>query len=388
VNRIAIVLAASFVIFCVGVSQILPSFASYSSIKTVASSGTIVYPTVYYTYVVSTLTELTNVISEVVPGDTVFIRGGIYQPTSPIVFQTSGTPSNPITYEAYPNEKVVFDGSLATDASLGGDGSWEPPLVHIYGNWNILRNIEVRNSPGSGILVYGADVILDHVETHHNRGVGANTVGDRCQFLYCVSHDNIDPQATIPGGDADGLGASAPSSGSYFLGCVAYGNSDDGFDLWGSTGNTVENCVAYGNGLLQGNGQGFKLAIGGNNYVSKCIAYNNRAAGFGSEEEAPNNFVDHCTAYNNGQIGFLSAYLSSGTFTNNIGSFSWWQAEPTHYSNSWNFGLTNYGFISTDLTSVDFLSLRADSPCRSKASDGSDLGALQYGERISDLLGT
>ena len=335
-------------------------------------------------YIVTTLNELLDVTNKVVPGDLVCIRSGTYQPTSVIKFTKSGTSDNPIIWGAYRSEKVIFDGSLATEASLGG--GFEPPLVRVDGNWNILRNIEVRYSPGSGIWVFGDDNVLDHVEIHHNKGIGAGTYGDRCQFLYCVAHDNIDPQATIPGGDADGLGASVPSSGSYFLGCLNYGNSDDGFDLYGSTGNTIEKCVAHSNGLLQGDGQGFKLGIGGKNRVSKSIAYNNRDAGFGSEEDAPNNIIDHCTAYNNEKVGFMSAYISSSTFTNNIGSFSQYQAEPTQYSNTWNLGITDPGFISTNPSSDDFLSLSSNSPCRGKASDGSDLGALQYGESISDLM--
>lgn len=381
--RIAVLLFTSLIILT---SQIPLSLAPDSSTKTVAASGTIVY----HTFIVTTLAELIDVISKVVPGNIVYIRGGVYQPTSPIIFEISGTSGSPITYEAYPDEKVVFDGSLATETSLGG--GWEPSLLHVVGNWNVLRNIEVRYSPGGGIRVDGADNVLDHVETHHNRGAGANTFGDNTQFLYCVAHDNSDPQAIIPGGDADGLEASEftetgrPSTGNYFLGCLCYGNSDDGIDLYGSTDNVIEKCVCHNNGLLQGDGRGFVLGIGGANHVSKCVAYNNRGEGF-STNGAADNDVDHCTAYNNGKVGFITC-LYPNKFTNNIGSFVWYDVEPAHDNNVWDLGIADAGFISTDLSSPDFLSLRSDSPCRGKASDGSDLGALQYGERISDLLGT
>jgi len=353
-----------------------------------------------YTYTVATLAELTSVISKVVPGDTVLIRGGIYQPTSPIIFRISGTSGSPITYEAYPNEKVIFDGSLTTDASLGGDGSWEPPMIYVYKgcNWNIFRNIEIRYSAGSGITMWGDDNVLDHVEVDHNKGIGALAYGDRCKFLYCIAHDNIDTQHSPPGQDADGLGAGEDcddvnyvASGCYFLGCLCYGNSDDGIDCLGSTGNTIEKCVCHHNGLLQGDGRGFVLATGGSNHASKCIAYNNAKFGFADDDTpAPNNIIDHCTAYNNGKAGFLSNMKSIdiGTFTNNIGTLVVYDAVPIQHYNTWNLGITNYGFVSTDSTSVDFLSLLVNSLCRSKASDGSDLGALQYGERISDLLGT
>jgi len=335
-------------------------------------------------YVVGTLAELTNVLPRVVPGDTVRIRGGIYQPTSQIIPQNSGISGNPITYEAYPNEKVVFDGSLATEASLGG--GWQPPLLRVNGNWNVLRNIEERYSPGAGVQVYGTDNVLDHVEAHHNNGLGANSYGNRCRFLYCVAHDNVDPQATIPGGDADGLGASAPSSGSYFLGCLSYRNSDDGIDVYGANDALIEKCVAHSNGLLQGDGEGFKLGVGTGNRAVKCVAYNNRASGL-ILDGATLGVADHCTAWANGDVGIQNWGNMRATYSNNIGTFNKHEvATPTEISNSWNLGITDPRFLSTDPASSDFLSLRADSPCRGKASDGTDIGALQYGEKINDLL--
>jgi parallel beta-helix repeat protein len=365
-----------------------------------AETSRSIYPSIN-TYIVATLTELTDVVSRVVPGDIVLIRGGIYQPTSPINFRTSGTSANPITYEAYPGEKVVFDGSLATRESLGGD--WQPPLIVIYDtvSFNILRNIEERNSPGRGILIAGNDNVLDRVETHHNNGVGIHVDGRRNKVLYSISHDNIDtgwdvyPWYRPPGQDADGMGTGPEGADNLFFGCVAYGNSDDGIDTLGSTGNTIENCVAYDNGRLQGDGCGFKMGDA-NERVIKCVAFNNNLEGF-EIDDSPNSIIDHCTAYNNG-IATASkpatgkdGYCTRGAnniLTNNIGSV-WWDIAPTmQNSNTWNLGITNYGFLSIDPASSDFLSLRANSPCRGKASDGSDLGALQYGERISNLLGT
>jgi hypothetical protein len=375
--RIAVLSFASLIILA---SQISLSFAPYSSTKTVAASGTIVYPT----YIVSTLTQLTDVISTVVPGNTVFIRGGVYQLTSRLTFQVSGTSSSPITYEAYPNETVVLDGSLS---ALRDEYT---PLLRVNGNWNILRNIEVRNSPVSGIFVYGDNCVLDHVETHNNRGIGANTWGNNCHFLYCVSYDNSDPDNPrgLAGEDADGLGSNG--DGAYFFGCQCYNNSDDGFDYYGGTNSILENCVSHNNGYLPyGDGRGYVLAIGGGNHLSNCIAYNNSHVGFAADDTpAPDNVVDHCTGYNNGGTDFECAFESSDIFTNNIGSFSSYLATPTHYDNTWDLGITNYGFVSTDTASTNFLSLQSNSQCRGKASDGSDLGALQFGEKISDLLGT
>lgn len=395
--RIAILTFASLIVL---VSQISLSFAPSSDAATVLSSGTIVYST----YIVTTLAELSNAMAKVVPGDIVLIRGGIYRlASSDIDFKISGTSGSPITYEAYPNETVVFDGSLATNLALRGYGSWEPPLIVVNANWNILRNIEVRNNPvGEGIRVYGSDDVLDHVDTHDNAGSGAETFGLRTNFLYCVSHDNVDANDSssvlFPGGDADGLGADSPSAGNYFLRCVVYNNSDDGIDCLETTNNMVVECVCYANGGLSGDGFGFKP--GANDRINKCVAYNNNENGFGVCAvygwSSDNVIIDHCTAYNNGVATATKAatgcddFASTATgvvLTNNIASTVWYSPVPTHNNNTWDLGITNYVFLSTDPTSANFLSLSATSACRGKASDGSDLGALQYGETINSLLG-
>jgi parallel beta-helix repeat protein len=347
----------------------------------IASSGTIVSVP---DYVVSTLTEFINVLSSVLPGDVVQLRGGTYQLASMLTVQRSGSSGNPITYEAYPNEKVIFDGSQAISARQ---------LIQINGNWVVLKSIEVRNAPqGAGIQVFGNDCVLDHVETHHNAGIGANSFGARCQFLHCVAHDNVDPQSGIPGGDADGLGASSPASGCYFLSCVAYSNSDDGIDTYGSSNNTIEKCACYDNGRLQGDGNGIKLVGSTGNKVTKCVAFSNRNNGFAISQSTSGNTVDHCTAYGNLNTNWgydFDVSAGTGVYTNNIGiTYTPPTSNPGSSNNTWNLGITNYGFISTVATSPDFLSLSASSVCRGRATDGSDLGALQYGGRISDLLGT
>lgn len=380
--RIAVLSFTSLIIL---VSQIPLSFAPYSSTKTVAASGTIVY----HTYIVTTLTELTNVISKVVPGDTVLIRGGTYRPTSlAIRFTVSGTPNQPISWEAYANEKVIFDGSDFTGAEEGWPaGSWQPAMTIARVNWNIFRNLEVRNNQiGMGFLLAGDDNICDSIETHHHAGLGLFAEGNRNLILKVHAHHCVDPQDPIPGGDADGIEVTR-GSGNIVRSCLTHDNSDDGIDTWDSTDTLVEKCVSHSNGLLQGDGNGFKLGRGTGSHAVKCVAYNNKAAGF-----SPNTgtlvVMDHCTGWKNSLIDFQNWVGDDQvTYSNNIGTF-YKETTPTEINNTWNLGITDFGFISTDPASSDFLSLRADSPCRGKASDGSDLGALQYGERISDLLGT
>jgi len=368
--------------------------------QTVPSSGSITYnDPVTPDYTVSTLAQLKTVMSQVVAGNLVYIRGGTYQPTSQLTFARSGNSGSPITFAAYPGETVIFDGTSYIPSSQTFSG-----FVMITGSWITLRGIEVCNAQAGqsngnhGIQIRGSDCVLDHCKMYNNAGMGAFTMGTRTKFLYCIAHDNVDNGPNqANGGNADGFGCQRGSN-AYYLGCLAYANSDDGFDNLDGHGCIVESCVSYGNGLLGGDGAGFKVGV--NEIVIKCIAFNNNLEGFtvplSDTSRDGNDTFDHCTAYNNGiatpskPASGRAAFDTSApgcVFTNNIGASYWWGSTPrTQTDNTWNLGITNYGFVSTDTTSANYLSLSATSLCRGKASDGTDLGALQYGERIGDLL--
>lgn len=90
------------------------------------------------------------------PGDTVYIRGGTY--VESIDFHNSGTESNPIRIIAYSGENPIIDGGFN-----GGLGS----LVNLLGDYIDISGIEVRNSGGWGIYVYGNYDIVDKVYVHH-----------------------------------------------------------------------------------------------------------------------------------------------------------------------------------------------------------------------------
>lgn len=337
------------------------------------------------TIIVNSLTALQSAISSVQPGDIVQIRGGIYKPTGQLKFTRAGVSGNPITWIAYPGELPIFDGS-----SFSGP-SWEPPLIHLTTiSWNIFEDIEVRNNHvGRGIYSAGSDCIFRRVISHGHAGSGFyHVIGSRMKWLYCSAFECQDPLDPSNGGNADGISVEGGIE-HIIRGFISHHNSDDGIDVWQSQTDLIENSVSYSNGLFSGNGNGFKLGPGiagvANHNVKKCIAYNNRSCGF-TNNSGSGDIVEKCTAYGNGSRAFEN-YDRASTYRNNIavGNISM-GGGAVHDHNTWNLGITDPKFISADPTSADYLSLRSDSPCRGKASDGTDLGALQYGEKISDLL--
>lgn len=260
-------------------------------------------------------------------GDTVWVRGGVYnltdtiyfaryQMTAGILLTTSGESDNKrIYYLAYPGEKPIFD---ATNIPIGtgydkSDGTpqgsmYTSPIV-ISAKYLHLKGFEVRNTPmlhnsNTGVFLYASKhIFLEQIDSHHHAGPGffANdgaADGGGHIFLNCDSHDNYDPTGWQGDGEnADGFGAhyQQPGEGdtTKFIGCRAWWNSDDGFDFINQEFPVVvENCYAMGNGYSdygrgnpkRGNGYGIKMGEstlgGGRHLIKNSVAWKNKASGF------------------------------------------------------------------------------------------------------------
>lgn len=260
-------------------------------------------------------------------GDTVWIRGGIYdlhdtvfferyRMTAAIVLTASGTSDdNRIHYLAYPGERPVFDATKLLVAAGGEESDGTPegamytsPIV-ISAKYLHLKGFEVRNTPmkhnsNSGVFLYASKhIFLEQIDSHHNAGPGffANDGapnGGGHIFLNCDAHDNYDPLGWQGDGEnADGFGAhyQEPGQGdtTKFIGCRSWWNSDDGFDFINQEFPVVlENCYAMGNGYSDyglgnpknGNGHGIKMGestLGGGRHIIKfCAAWKNKSTGF------------------------------------------------------------------------------------------------------------
>ena len=272
----------------------------------------------------ATLNKANKVVSA---GDTVWIRGGIYdlkdtvfyeryKMTAGILLTASGeSDDNRIHYLAYPGERPIFDAAnlpvaIGTDHSDGTpEGAMYTSPIVISAKFLHLKGIEVRNTPmvhnsNSGVFLYASKhIFLEQMESHHNAGPGffANDGADDGGghiFLNCDAHDNYDPTGWQGDGEnADGFGAhyQKPGQGdtTKFIGCRAWWNSDDGFDFINQEFPVVlENCYAMGNGYSDygrgnpknGNGYGIKMGQStygtGHHTIKFCVAWKNKSSGF------------------------------------------------------------------------------------------------------------
>lgn len=259
------------------------------------------------------------------PGDTVFIRGGAYRPTKPavdlggIAISRSGKPGKPIRYLAYEGERPVFDFSKLAIAT---NGTYTHGF-YVTGSDLYFRGFDICNVPmntrsNTGMTVRSAARdTFELLDFHHNNGAGQfisyGTGGHL--VLNCDAHDNYDPTSHQGDGqNADGFGVHYQTTGdtTKYIGCRAWWNSDDGWDLISQEYPVLmADSWAYGNGYANsgttkpadGNGNGFKAGsskTGIRHTIRNCVAWKNRAAGFYANHSSGGNTWLNNTAWQNG----------------------------------------------------------------------------------------
>lgn len=310
--------------------------------------------------------SVAKAISVARSGDLIYVRGGRYTLSSSVVISSkNGSSGNMIKLFAYPGETPILDG-----ARLTGSG---PVLDIVSSSYWHIKGLEIANSPSHGVYLRG-NSSYNTIEALNIHGSGRlNTtgsglhIGGRASYnliLNVDSHHNKD--TTL--GNADGFAIkSADAVGNVFRGSRAWRNSDDGWDTWNGAPVIIEYCSAWSNGLDDnnnplGDGNGFKLGQGNGGHVLRYNkAWNNRRRGFDYNSGAASTIYNN-TAYNN-PVNFV--FLKSAhVLRNNIsyqGSVQL-DANVNDQSNTWNLGITNPQFRSTDPQSADFLKPSSTSP--------------------------
>lgn len=331
-------------------------------------------------------------LSVAFPGDTVYVRNGIYSISSSIA-AVNGASGNRINLFAYPGELPVIDGT-----NQGAD-QWG-----IFGtnkSWMYIKGFGITNCTEGGIRFDGnsSNNIIENCDISYSgrlgtagtRGTGVAVYGSAAnnQFINCDSHHN---RSTVPS-DSDGFQISSTGTGNSLTGCRSWLNSDDGFDFFCVQDNlsakpvTLINCWSWKNGYAAdgstglGNGTGFKLGgrrantsgQSGGNILKNCLAYQNRDTGISENSSIIPNHIYNCTSSNNAALQFYfpgtyNSGVNSGivhvlknnlAYLGTLGTVS--PADDTF--NSWNLGFT---VNASDFVSTDPLSTQG-----ARKSDGS-----------------
>jgi hypothetical protein len=329
------------------------------------------------------------------PGQTIFLRGGTYAPSTNIQILKNGTSSQPITMRNYNNERVVVDGENMPFTPGALDSTIPRPergALHVEGDWWRFIGLEIIHGPYG---IFGLDSSNNYYERlvtrdNYESGFHLFLTSNNNQIINLDSYGNRDPRKN--GESADGLAIKEGSgSGNVVRGARLWNNSDDGLDWWMfSSPILVENTLAWGNGFNRwnipnhdGDGNGFKLGgngVAANHTVRNSMAWDNTRSGFIDNNNPGQHRIEHCTAWDNASGGFLFD-RSDSTLTRNLavangtnvdlGSNSSGSNNSWDMAGSWPLASTNPSTITGprnadgSIPSSDFL----------RPSNGADVGA-------------
>jgi hypothetical protein len=245
-----------------------------------------------------TTMNLSSIIAEIVPGDTIFTRDGVHKYTQTIHLNKSGTPDARIYILAYPGETPIFD-------FTGNDG---PGMIADVTSISYVGQT-FKGAGDNGLRITGSNITITRCTFLENGDSGLQIEGSNNTITNCDSYYNRDASE----GNADGF---APKlnvgSGNKFIGCRAWQNSDDGWDGYlkssRDVSQTLENCWSFKNGYRKdgsagsGNGNGFKPGSdqGTQNWTMKnCLAYGNLQKGFDQNHNLGSITLYNCTSVDN-----------------------------------------------------------------------------------------
>jgi len=319
----------------------------------------------------SPLRTVQEAVDRVSAGDLIYVRGGTYEQPyhEPIMINDiAGSRSSPIRLEGYPGERP----HLKWDGGPGHDNwQWWGGIV-LDGEspyWE-FRNMEVSGSEWCGLHTSidgnAHSCVFEDLYIHDTGQKGIWVKTDDCVIRNCESHDAYNE---TQGGEAgDGFGFK-DADGGLIENSVSHHNSDDGLDLYGSRNITVRNFSTHSNGQdSNGDGNGIKSSNthqGGNNEFIGCVSYNNANHGMRFYCPEPDRVVN-CTSFNNDGHGVAAIHGGDHEIANclvaeNGDDFSGHSGVDDH-DNSWNLGISDPEFASTDPNSGTFLRLADGSP--------------------------
>ncbi|MFJ5714154.1 right-handed parallel beta-helix repeat-containing protein [Neobacillus sp. NPDC093127] len=344
--------------------------------------------------------DLETAIKYVLPGETIFMREGIYSPSAMLNIKKeySGEKDKLKTLAAYNGEKVTIDGQakLTNVIQLNGD-YWHVAGFHVTG------------ATSNGMRVSGDHNVVEQMLFNYNGDTGLQITGSGTNpdlwpkynlILNCESHDNRDPRDE----DADGFAAKlGVGEGNVFKGNIAHHNIDDGWDLYNRTNEgankpiTLDGNIAYSNGKLSdgynkdGNmGNGFKLGGEGlpvAHIVRNNLSFDNNMDGFTDNFNPGKMIVENNTSFDNKRFNFvfrINPYFTAeeqGIFKNNLSFRTKSGAVPDFISGAvdeTNFfydGTKSVNSKGTVVTEKDFASLQVPAAfARAKN------GTIQFGD--------
>jgi PKD repeat protein len=205
---------------------------------------------------------LNTVLGMLNGGDTMYIRGGVYQQFMSRAMPNNDVANNWITIAGYPGEKAVIDGNNYT---IGYRSGLRSALISMDGgansghsNWIRIKDLEVRYSGDYGIHLWSCShVEITNVYSHHNQNCGICCSGmpdlsiEGCQYVTidgCRSwYNSMLSEFGKSGAYSSGVACRNGCDNVIFRNCIVWENWGEGINNFHSTYVTVEDCISYDN---------------------------------------------------------------------------------------------------------------------------------------------
>jgi len=267
--------------------------------------------------------------------DIVYFRGGTYvlgtdRPN--ITSEQSGTATAYTQLLAYNNEKVIIDAHNVSNYGGLNDNALRFRAGACYVK---IEGIEFSKANGYGVCLTddAHDIEFNNCKFYENGDCGiygtTNLIG--ISLINCDAYRNYD--VDYHGTNADGFGFKYVAETGYvtFKGCRAWQNSDDGWDLYKSDATfSFEDCWAYDQGEnlwndtdFKGDGNGFKFGSGASKITAEnCLAWGNGVTnkngdGFNMNGNVGEVDISCSVSYNNARNNY-NFYTPSGESSSTI----------------------------------------------------------------------
>jgi uncharacterized protein YjdB len=259
-------------------------------------------------------TALSGAGGRIVPGDTVWVRGGTYNGS--FTSSLRGTASAPIVVRAYPGERVTLDGTSSSSITLNVDGQWA-----VYWGFEIKNTILTRFGSGlaarpSGVYVRNATNVKLVNLIIHDTGHGtyieetAHNIEIYGWIVYNGGNDNssrsdghgiyVRNDGTTPKVIADNV-----IFNQFGFGLHAYAEGGDRLNAM-----TFEGNILFNNGELSAFDSP-NMILGGETSATNDTVRNNIM--YFSPGRGPRNMrLGYTTSFTNGSGVFEGNYLVGG----------------------------------------------------------------------------
>jgi len=181
------------------------------------------------------------------PGDTLFVREGVY--IQRLITSRSGSAEMSIVITNYPNEKPVIDGDSTLAASWGS-------MVNISGKYLKLNGFEIRKGMGVGVSLGGSYNVMSNcdINNHYERGVavtGNYNIVESCHVWFNATANCRLPGWPVSkypnGGWGTGLSAMRSPTGAILRKNICHDNWGEGLSTFEAYSTVMEDNIVYNN---------------------------------------------------------------------------------------------------------------------------------------------